>query len=157
MPSQTLQVAQGLAIYKSDNSDIPYYAPVTSGNVNDLAVANKLVDADATFITSNVQIGNIVYNTTLGTSATVTSVDSQTTLTLSADIMAGVNAYVIYEMQNPDYGPVLYIGGTGDVRVTMYGGNILTFKAVPTGYFMPIHVKKLWSTGTTATDIIALW
>jgi len=54
-------------------------------------------------------------------------------------------------------GCVLYIGGAGNVRVTTYGGNVVTFNGVFAGTFIPVNVVKVWSTGTTATNIIALW
>jgi len=50
----------------------------------------------------------------------------------------------------------LYVGGTGDVRVDMANGGTVTFINVPDGTFLPILVKKVYVTGTDATDIIAL-
>ena len=50
----------------------------------------------------------------------------------------------------------LYDGGTGDVRVDMANGGTVTFINVPDGTFLPILVKKVYVTGTDATDIIAL-
>jgi hypothetical protein len=50
----------------------------------------------------------------------------------------------------------LYIGGAGDLKVDTIAGSTVTFKAVPVGFF-PVQVKKIYSTGTVATDIIALW
>ena len=50
----------------------------------------------------------------------------------------------------------LYIGGTGDVKVDTTGGDTVTFKAVPIG-FMPVRVSRVHATGTTATEIIAVW
>jgi hypothetical protein len=52
----------------------------------------------------------------------------------------------------------LYVGVAGDVTVTMAGGeaNIL-FKAVPAGTVLRIRVSRVWATGTTATNITALW
>jgi hypothetical protein len=54
-------------------------------------------------------------------------------------------------------GCLLYIGGAGDVKVTTVGGDQVTFSAVPAGTFMSTQVVKVWSTGTTATNILALW
>lgn len=56
--------------------------------------ANKLVDSTQNF-TSSVQIGDTVNNTTDGTSATITAVDSNTTLSLSSDIMTTGETYTI--------------------------------------------------------------
>ncbi len=58
-------------------------------------VADELNDTAATFVTNGVQVGDIVYNTTDDTSATITVVDSETVLTLSANIMANTETYVV--------------------------------------------------------------
>lgn len=51
----------------------------------------------------------------------------------------------------------LYIGGAGDLRVTMIDGTDVTFTAVTSGSILPIRVNKVWSTSTTATGIVALY
>lgn len=56
--------------------------------------ANKLVDSGGAF-TSIVKAGMIVYNTTDSTKATVTAVDSNTTLSLSSDIFTSGENYEI--------------------------------------------------------------
>lgn len=51
----------------------------------------------------------------------------------------------------------LYVGGAGDVAVTMAEDqNNVTFTAVPAGSILPVQVTKVLSTGTTATAIVAL-
>jgi hypothetical protein len=54
-------------------------------------------------------------------------------------------------------GCVLYVGGTGDLKVKTIGGDDVTFVGVQGGTFIPVHVLRVFSTGTTATNIIALW
>jgi hypothetical protein len=49
----------------------------------------------------------------------------------------------------------LYVGGTGDVVVTMFSGDVVTFSAVPAGTILPVCVKQV-RTATTATNIIGL-
>ena len=51
----------------------------------------------------------------------------------------------------------LYVGTTGDITVTMAGGeaNVL-IKAAPVG-ILPLRVSRVWATGTTATNLVALW
>lgn len=55
----------------------------------------------------------------------------------------------------------LYVGGAGDVKVSMAddakGDATVTFTAVPAGSLLPIQVKRVFSTGTTATAIVALY
>ena len=54
-------------------------------------------------------------------------------------------------------GCVLYVGTAGDIRVLTAGGNDVKFATVPGGTFMPVQVLRVYNTGTTATEIIALW
>ena len=51
----------------------------------------------------------------------------------------------------------LYVGGAGNVAVIMAGDSAaVTFVGVPAGTFLPIQVKKVMSTNTTATSILGL-
>lgn len=50
----------------------------------------------------------------------------------------------------------LFLGAGGDVKVTMVGGETVTFTNAPQGY-NPLRVTRVWSTGTTATNITAVW
>jgi hypothetical protein len=50
----------------------------------------------------------------------------------------------------------LYIGTTGDIAIVTIGGASVTFANVPVGFF-PVRCTKVKSTGTTATDIVALY
>jgi len=54
-------------------------------------------------------------------------------------------------------GCVLYVGGYGDIKVRTIGGDDIIFAGVLGGTFMPIQVIKVYATGTSATDIVALW
>jgi hypothetical protein len=152
---------RSLRAHPSDNADIAYPSVAESGT-NTTATASKLIDSAATFITNNVKTGDVVHNDTAGTAATVVSVDSQTQLTLNANIFTSTaQAYVVYPMSaqsgmgNP--GCFLYVGGTGNVSVITIGGDQITFNGVPAGTTLPIQVLKLRATGTTATLINALW
>ena len=153
MAYQKLQVGTGVAVIPSDTVDIPNVGGPSQSGAATGTTANKLVDSAGAF-TSNLQ-GYIVYNTTDNTAATVTGVDSATELSLSADIMASGETYVLYADANP--GCVLYVGNTGNLRVLTSSGADLTFVGIPAGSFVPVQVKRVFSTNTTATDIIALW
>lgn len=50
----------------------------------------------------------------------------------------------------------LFIGGAGNVKVRMADGVDVTFTGVAAGTLLPIQVVRVWSTGTTATNIVAL-
>lgn len=49
------------------------------------------------------------------------------------------------------------VGAAGDVKVTMENGQTVTFKGLVSGVIYPIRAKKIFATGTTATDIVALY
>lgn len=54
----------------------------------------------------------------------------------------------------------LYVGGTGDIKVALTGqkdSEAVTLKAVPTGTMLPFSVRRVFSTGTTATLLIAVY
>jgi hypothetical protein len=50
----------------------------------------------------------------------------------------------------------LYVGGTGDIKIDTPNGDTVTFSAVPVGIF-PVRANRVYSTGTTATNIVALY
>ena len=50
----------------------------------------------------------------------------------------------------------IYVGGTGDVAAVMSSGDVVTFSAVPAGTLLPIRCKRINSTNTTATLMIAV-
>jgi hypothetical protein len=153
--------SRALRAHPSNNADIAYPAQIAGGS-NTTATAFKLINSAALYVTKNVKTGDVVHNDTAGTAATVVSVDSETELTLNADIFTSTGqVYAVYAMSsqtsmgNP--GCFLYVGGTGNVSVVTIGGDIIVFNGVPAGTTLPIQVVKLRSTGTTATLINALW
>jgi hypothetical protein len=54
------------------------------------------------------------------------------------------------------YAKFLWVGGAGSVKVDMIETGTVTFTGVRAGTLLPIGVKRIWSTGTTATNILAL-
>lgn len=54
-------------------------------------------------------------------------------------------------------GCVLYVGTKGNIKVMTVGGDEVTFTNIQDGSFIPVQVLKVFSTGTTASNIIALW
>tara|TARA_Y100001937_G_C7129180_1_gene336368 strand:+ start:2172 stop:2438 length:267 start_codon:yes stop_codon:yes gene_type:complete len=53
-------------------------------------------------------------------------------------------------------GVCIYVGGSGNLKVTMEDGVDVEFKNVVQGTFLPILVTHVLS-GTTATNLVALW
>ena len=74
-------------------------------------------------VVNTVSVGDIVYNITDSTVATITAIDSETTLSLSADIMANTEKYRIFTANADEEGCVLYVGGAGDVAVLPSGAE----------------------------------
>ena len=121
-----------------------------------------LVDSNATFVTSGVKVGDIIYNTTDNTACTVVEVVNETTILINAYLFpATAKNYTIYQASPQsglgNQGCNLYIGGAGNVKVTTIDQDIVTFNAVLVGHVLPVQVIKLHSTGTSATLINALW
>lgn len=51
----------------------------------------------------------------------------------------------------------LWVGSAGNLTVLMEGGQTVTFSGVPGGSWMPIRVQRVNSTGTTASNIVAVF
>lgn len=55
------------------------------------------------------------------------------------------------------YARGIYVGVGGHITVDMTdSGTNIQFLSVPQGTILPIQVKRVYSTGTTATNLVAL-
>lgn len=82
---------------------------------------------------------------------------------------SGQNAWLIVKSDTTVFPPMatagspiqvtkaVYVGGTGDLNVVMNGGQTVLFSAVQAGSLLPISVKQVLSTNTTATLMIGVW
>ena len=52
---------------------------------------------------------------------------------------------------------VIYVGGAGNVKVTTAQGSAVTFSGVQSGGVLPVRVRRVWATGTTATTMTAVY
>jgi hypothetical protein len=50
----------------------------------------------------------------------------------------------------------IYVGGAGNLAVTLLDGSEVTLTAVIVGTIYPLRVTKVLATGTTATNLIGL-
>ena len=75
----------------------------------------------------------------------VTPNDSQD-ITISGSPITGI-----------ENGVLLYVGTGGNLTITTIGGQTVTLSSVQSGSYVPIQVKKVWATGTTANNLIALY
>ena len=161
MSNQILQAGRALAVIPSDNARIPYPQVVVTGANSDVVSAGQLVDPNVEF--TYVGVGDVVYNLTDYTAATVTQVVDANTLNLNADIFTTYDcSYIIYQ-QSPqtgggNQGCVLYVGGAGSLQIVTTGFDDVTLVGINAGSFIPIHVVQVKSAGEgTATSILALW
>lgn len=144
---------------------------------------NHLIDAAGDFVNKGVTVGDVVYNTTASTIATVTAINNASDITLSADLFGEITTYddnyVIYlagngplgnQRINSAEGCLLYVGSNTtamtvelsyvDVKVKTVAGNDVTFYNFPVGEYLPIQILQLYATGTTdASDFncLAIW
>lgn len=51
----------------------------------------------------------------------------------------------------------IYVGGAGDVVVVWDNDSTSTFSSVPAGTILPVKVKRVNSTNTTATNMVGLY
>jgi len=158
--AQKLQALRALSVIPSDKTNVPFPSVIRTAYNTGLDT-NALIDSAATFITSGVQAGDIVYNTTGLKAATVVSVTSQTRLELNDNIFLGVSDdYVLYT-GNTNTGSqtpcVFFVGTAGDVNVVTEGGDTVLFKNLQNGQFIPVSVTRILETDTSAQDILALW
>ena len=94
------------------------FNPQSQGTA-DGTTANKLVNSGATFATDGVIIGAMVKNTTDNTYASVTAIDSETQLSLDADIFVSGEDYIIINWD--------IVTGTLGTDVT-FDGTSITFQ-----------------------------
>ncbi len=160
MPYQRLQVSRALPVYATTtgiNIPDPDFAGITGSNAT--SGTNKLTVAAAdTFTASTVQTGFIVENVSTGAYARVTAIDSGTQLSLSGNIFtASGDTYQIYSQSTR--GCILYVGGTGNLKVITAAGDEVTYKEVQKGTFLPIQVIRIVTLSGTglAADFIAHW
>lgn len=150
-----LQATRALAVYPSDTAGIPEPSSLVTSGSSTSNNTNELIASGGDFVNNKVGAGHIVYNTTLKRAAVVVSVDSATTLTLSADIFSAASEdYKIFSKQTT--GATFFVGVAGNVNLVTLGGDALTMVGLPNGY-QPLYVKQIKSASTTATDIVALF
>lgn len=59
-------------------------------------------------------------------------------------------------MDLPSPARSIYVGVSGNMTIKTYGGELVTFTAVPVGIF-PIQALRVNATGLTASALVALW
>ena len=157
MAYQKLQTQRAIAVIPNDSGTVipSPGGEILSGTSSLLTSAFNLVgNPSDDFLKA--QPGDVIYNITDSTTATITAVQ-KTLLTLNANIFtAASKAYKIYSTRGSD-GPVLYVGTGGTVVMKTVGGDTVTLVNVPDASFLPIMTSVVVATGTTASNILGLW
>tara|TARA_B100001093_G_C26620438_1_gene924342 strand:- start:300 stop:773 length:474 start_codon:yes stop_codon:yes gene_type:complete len=156
MAYQKLQTERANIVVPSDTIDIFVSELEITSGTDTAGTSSELTDSTKNFNALKVKVGDVVHNTTDNTSATVTAIVGDEVLSISANIMAVGEAYKIFSAPKTTPASVLYVGTAGDVAVITNGGDEVTFTGVPAGTFIPVQVKRVKSTGTTASTILAL-
>lgn len=121
------------------------------------ATATIIQVSGADFPADGLQPGDLV----VGTAGATRIISVQTnTLTLTTGVVPTNSAFeVLSQSEEP---AVLYVGtnpGAGAItlKVRTEGGDDITFHNPPEGSFLPVQVKRVFNTGTTVSDILALF
>jgi len=171
------QPTQALNVAPSDTINIPEPDAYVTGTKN--STGTTITDSSAKFLgTTNpaatgyanrVSVGDVVYvyAAALGsaiTIVTVVSVTDDNNLVVSATVPNGVRTYEIYrsngDFKNVSEGFSLFVGGGGTganlAVVPACSDQVVLLENIPDSSFIPLQVKRVNSTDTTATKIIAL-
>jgi len=72
-----------------------------------------------------------------------------------ADNAAAISPSNSTDLQNVTRG--IYVGGSGTVRLITVQGETVSFAGLVAGTILPVRATRVTATGTTATDLVALW
>ena len=161
------QPSSAITVILSDTINIPAPGIITNGT-NTSGVATTLTDAGQDFTNAttnangyNISGGDVVISAA-GVICEIASVDSATQLTLLAPGIAA-GTYDIYkgnyQILGESEGFTLFVGTGGPatvLRIQTVTGQDVTLLNVPDSSFIPIQVQKVFATGTSCSDIIAL-
>ena len=163
------QPTQALNVVVSDTINIPEPDAYITGTSSS-GTGTTITDGSANFlgITSNagvsnkVAIGDVVYviDGAAITIVRVTAITNNTNIVVSASV-PGIKPYQIYrsngDFKNVSEGFSLFVGGAGNIAVVPAGSDqVVVLENIPDSSFIPLQVKRVNSTNTTATKIIAL-
>ena len=157
---------------KSDFSDtVNLNDPIldASGNPKTYTVTGFAVDgtnsiltvSGATFISEGVQPGDVIYRTDSPLSGgRILQINSETQIVVEGIVSTTGQTFEI--LKGSSESAVLYVGtqpggGAKQIKVRTAGGDDITFENIPEGSFLPVQVKRVFLTGTTASDVLALF
>lgn len=145
---------------QSDTEDTVNLNNVINTYTRNAAETGPVVnDSGATFITDGVQPGDLAFKPgTTSLASRVLSVNSETQITLTTSVISAGSAFTI--LSQSEEPSVLYVGTAAagaTLKVRSAGGDDATFVNIQQGSFIPVQVKRVYDTGTTASNIVALF
>jgi hypothetical protein len=162
MAYQKLQVGRATDMddKQSDTEDTVNLNNVINTYTRNAAETGPVVnDSGATFITDGVQPGDLAFKPgTTSLASRVLSVNSETQITLTTSVISAGSAFTI--LSQSEEPSVLYVGTAAagaTLKVRSAGGDDATFVNIQQGSFIPVQVKRVYDTGTTASNIVALF
>jgi hypothetical protein len=156
MPYQKLNTSRAWEVSPSDDAPIPQIM-VVDGLQTVVSISGNTITVDPAIdlVTLGFVRGMIIVNPG-GDSAIITSVGgNELTLNIPATAFPATSKFNAYGGNNN--GCLLYVGGAGNLEVKTAGGDKVTFSNVAEGFVLPVNVIQVFATGTTATNIVALW
>lgn len=151
------QFSRALEVFPSNTVNIPYPNVIAQGSPTN-AGANLLIDANADFTSLGIEVGDTVFFDSNSQYATVVSIDSASTLTLSDDIITSPGNYTIY--QGTNQGCYIFLDSESPERlfVSTSGSeeDEVRFNFFPPGQILPLQVLRI-SPATSGGSFIALW
>ena len=159
MSVSQINYTRAVQVYAGGYANIPYPSIVRQ-DVNTSVLSTYLVDANAKFLSMGLNNGDIIYNDTSKTCATILEVESDTRLKLNFDLFTGTpQSYTIFKASPQDVlgnrGCSLFISSNDTIVVKTVGGDIVTFENIWPGTILPVQVVQLVSSLTNTN--VALW
>ena len=103
VPASKDAVGESFTLFLDVLQWLPSYGKEAVLGIASSTTAGKLVNSVGDFINQNVHIGMVVTNTTNGKAATITAIESGTTLALNADVFVSGDSYSILTADEDDF------------------------------------------------------
>ena len=155
------QPFSSVPVIPSDTLNIPQPGIITSGTNSTLGttltdLANNFLNSVTNLNGYNISGGDVVYNG--GAIDEIEAVATATTLTMKTNV--GLTTYDIYKGNvGGDTAFTLFVGTGGaasTLKVRTANGEDVTLNNVPDSSFIPLQVIRVFATGTTCSNILAL-
>jgi hypothetical protein len=150
---------RAIPVITSDEVKIPNPAGLGMSGTTTSAATGILVDSSKVFTTN--LLGAIAVNDTTNEIANITGFTNSTTLVVDNNIFSLGDSYSIYNSVNNE-GCSLYIPAqeARNLKVLTVGGDVISFTGcgdLNSHTILPVSVLKVFRTGTSITDLIAIW